>query len=279
MRKRIILATTKCFIIAAVAAALASCSDSGSKKPEEKPLNISVYLDLSNRLVVNNGVPDQKTKDLEIVDYLCDYFYDATKGPKILKSGNKMNIIFYPAPQDPGIDSLSDELSIDMSKIDVKEKLNTLNGFKQKFHDNLSKIYDKTIQEQKWIGSDIWGFFSDKSKIDVQCIDDNCRNIIVILTDGFIYHKDNKIKEGDAYSYVLAETLANPKSSLIAKRNDLNNIEVLVLEITPGNAARKDKMVSVLTDWFNAMGVSKLQIAESDVIKTTKTVIDKFLSE
>ncbi len=269
-----------CTLISCVAISLVGCTAGTKEKADEpKPLNISIYLDLSDRLVVNSGmVPSQKEKDLAIVDVLTDYFTSKNQGTAILKSKDRMRVFFYPTPQDPEVYALSEALTVDMSKYATKDRLDSLKNLKQRFNATLSKIYDLTIKEEKWVGSDIWGFFSDKSKVDVQCIDKDARNIVIILTDGFIYHEDNVIQDGDAFSYVSTTTLSNSKSSLIVKRDGLDDIEVLVLEITP-KPIQKDKMVSVLNDWFTAMGVQKVEIYETDITTNIKTAIDKFLDD
>ncbi len=276
--KKIIKTSLLFFLLLGFITILTNC-----KKPEEKketPLNISIYLDLSDRLL-KGGEPDQKTRDLAIVDTIVGLFREMTIGPKMLKSENKMRVFFYPAPQDPNINALASDLNIDIAALKGMNKIQEINNLKSKFNNNLSQIYDFTLQEKNWVGSDIWGFFSDSTKIDVQCIENNARNIIVILTDGFIFHVNNKKKEEDAYSYVLLQTLANPKSSLIAERNDLNNIEVLVLETAPEGMQltvdQKQKLRAVLTDWFNEMGVKKFQIAEEDLPANSANLIKKFI--
>lgn len=83
----------------------------------------------------------------------------------------------------------------------------------------------------------------------------DARNILIILTDGYIFQANNKIKDGNAFSFILPATLQNPQSSLIARRTDvpLDNLEVLVLEVNPYQPQHRDKMVQVMTDWFQAM--------------------------
>ena len=77
----------------------------GRQKKEvvtQQPLNISVYLDLSDRLV-RDLTPNQMYRDTAIINYLVDYFRDKTLGPTILKSENKMKVFFYPTPNDTEI--------------------------------------------------------------------------------------------------------------------------------------------------------------------------------
>ena len=132
------------------------------------------------------------------------------------------------------------------------------------------------MQGKNWIGSDIWGFF--KKQIDTYCIREDARNIIVILTDGYLFYAPNKIKDGDNYNYILPQTLMNPNSGLIVSRQGLENIEVLMLEINPYDPKHQDKIESVLQNWLKDMGVQKMFVGETDQPSNTKLIIDKFMT-
>ena len=164
--------------------------------------------------------------------------------------------------------------------LSVKRK--ALEDMKNVFQKNLSSIYEQTLTEQKWIGCDIWDFFSNK-KVDNLCIKNGARNILVILTDGYLFAEGNKIKEDYAYSYILPQTLAIDNSSLIDRRNgDLKGkgLEVLFLEINPYQHSHRDKMEKVLEDWLNNMGVEKFVIAETDAnLTNTQAIIKNFLEQ
>ena len=203
--------TTKIIIGIVTILAFASCGGTGSNKTEQpneiasqsdKPLNISIYLDLSDRL--KSGLtPSQKERDLAIVGHIVDYFRVQTVGPKILQSKNNIKVFFYPAPNSSEIATLAEELSIDITKYNGVERRVVLDGdatqgkpsLKESFNKNLSAIYDKTLVENQWPGCDIWDFFSSKN-VDTQCIRDGFRNILVILTDGYLFDEKHKVKDG-----------------------------------------------------------------------------------
>ena len=149
---------------------------------------------------------------------------------------------------------------------------------KSRVDETLDVIYNKTLEAKKWEGSDIWDFFSNK-QVDKLCIKDGYRNIVAILTDGYLYHVNHKIKEDNSYSYILPQTLAN-KGKLISRRNDLANVEVIILEVNPYNPNERDQLVQVLQDWFLDMGLDRanLSINETDVENRTETIIDNFLN-
>ena len=257
-----------------------SCGGGPPKKVvEPQSLNISVYLDLSDRLV-RDLTPNQTYRDMAIINYFVDYFRNQTLGPAILKSENKMKVFFYPTPNDTEISTLAQGLSVDIGEKLGVDKRKALDEMKDVFQKNLARIYEETLKAQKWVGCDIWDFFSSK-KVDNLCVKKGARNIVVILTDGYIFAENNKINEVKAYSYILPQTLAVEGSSLIDRRKgDLKNknLEILMLEVNPYQPNQRDKMVKVLEDWFSSMGVEKFVVAETDAnLTNTQTIIKNFL--
>ncbi|MDE5551252.1 MAG: hypothetical protein K2I99_07895, partial [Bacteroidaceae bacterium] len=246
-------------------------------KPQ--PLNLSIYLDLSDRInpsTDNSKALSQKNKDIAIVEYLANYVKSRAVKQKILPCKDKIKVFVYPIPDDSKIALLSEKLELDLNTAAPAEKKRMLTTFVDDFHGAMEQIYDYTIKTSKWQGSDIWGFFN--KSVDNYCIKDGYRNVLVILTDGYIYHAQNNIQKGDAYSYVLPQTLKNPKSSLIAQRNGLEDLEVLMLELNPNPLTDQDKMEQVINDWLQNMGVQKYYVGETDLPSNTKMVIDKFLN-
>lgn len=243
----------------------------------DMPLNISIYLDLSDRLK-RDLTPSQKERDTTIVGYIADYFKVNTLGPKILQSKNCMKVFFYPAPKSTKIATLAGKLSVDMQKYQGIEKRKTLDSMRQKFTENLNLIYDMAIAADDFPGCDIWDFFSNKN-VDTQCIRKGFRNILIILKDGYLYDENHKIQNGDAFSFITTTTLKNPNSSLIIKRAGLNDLEVRILEVNPYDMNHRDQLVSILEKWLLGMGVKhqNITISETSLPTTTQTVIDSFM--
>lgn len=281
-------------MILSVVISLYGCQDKGKNAKDSddsnesheninkpQPINLSVYIDLSDRLIreMTPSHPNQMERDTAIINHLLDIFIDdCIKNGKIILSDNHFQIFFYPAPNSSQIAQLADDLNIDMSKIDAKEKKSVLMSLKTRVQKNLTQIYNTASADNKWVGSDIWGFFSNKA-IDKLCIRNGYRNILVILTDGYLYHKDNKINEGNAYSYILPKTLSISNSSLICRRKGLDNLEVLMLEVNPYTSQQRDVLIPVLEEWFKNMEVKNFMVTETDLPVNTKVYIDSFMSE
>ena len=271
----------KIFMLFALVGILVSCCETTPKQsqPTEPPLNISVFIDLSDRLV-RDMEPSQMYRDTAIVGFLADYFKAKTLGPHIVTSKDNMKVFFYPTPQSSDIATLAQDLSVDLSSLKGVDKKKAVLAMKQIFQDNLAKIYEKAIDDgnnHKWPGCDIWGFFSGK-KVDVHCVREGYRNILIILTDGYLYDENNKIKEGHGASFVLPQTLKDPESFLIAKRKGLENLEVRILEVNPYNKQEGYKLVPVLENWLKEMGVEEITVSETDLPTNTQTIIKSFLN-
>ena len=285
MKKRnTIISIFGVWVICIMALSTTGClSDSKTTSNEETkdtimPLNISVYLDLSDRLTRNLN-PTQMERDTAIINHLIDIFIsDCINNGKILNSKNHFQVLFYPAPNSSQIAQLAKSLNVDLSKTELKRKKVELMEMKTRFQTNLSQIYDDAMEEGKWVGSDIWGFFSNK-EVDKLCVRDGYRNLLVILTDGYLFHADNKVKEGNTYSYVLPQTLEIADASLIVKRRGLSNIEVLMLEVNPYNPKQRDKLTSILENWFRDMEVGKFVVSETALPVNTEVYIDSFLND
>lgn len=242
----------------------------------KRPLNISVYLDLSDRLT-RDLTPSQAERDTAIINHLIDIFVnDAVKNGKIADSRNHFQIFFYPAPKNSQIATLAKGLQVDLEKTNVKDKKVVLRDMKSQFEKSLSVLYSDAVAASNWTGSDVCGFFSNK-KVDDLCIRKGYRNILVILTDGYLFDSNNKINEGDAYSYILPQTLAVPESSLIVKRNGLENLDVLMLEINPYDPKQQEALTDKLQNWFSEMGINKFVVANTDLPVNIEHTIDRFM--
>ena len=279
MKKNLIISSVGIIIIVVIISLVCrGCPPPPPPTDTIKSLNISVYLDLSDRLTRELS-PNQTYRDTAIVNYLVDYFKSQTRGPKILESENKMKIFFYPTPKNSEISIMAERLNVDIGEKKGVERTKALEEMKDAFQTNLAYIYDETLQEENWIGSDIWGFFQQK-KVDNLCVRPNARNIVVILTDGYIFAENNKIKEGNAYSYILSQTLETDGVLIDNRKGELKGkgIEVLMLEVNPYKQEHRDKMIKVLEDWFASMGVEKFVVAETEAdLGNTKEIIKNFL--
>ena len=243
-----------------------------------QPLNLSIYLDLSDRIKPNGtDALSQKDKDIAIVDYLANYIKERAVAMKILPCKDRIKVFFYPEPGDAKVALLSDKLELDLGATAMNEKKKKLISFTDEFKNSLEQIYSSTIQTSNWLGSDIWGFFN--KPIKNYCIKNGYRNVLVVLTDGYIYHASNKRSNGNSHTFILPQTLRDKSSSLISGDSNLEDVEVLMLELNPNPVTDQAKMEQVITDWLRNMKVKNCYVGETDVPSNTKMIIENFLKE
>jgi hypothetical protein len=259
-------------------------------------LNITLLLDLSDRIDTKKypEKPEHFERDIAIIKYFSELFVKDMEKRGTFMAKGKLKVIFSPKPQDPNVNLLAEKLSVDLSIMDSKQKKDVHDNLINNFKVSITKIYNGALSQNKWIGSDIWRFF--KNDVKDYCVesDKNYRNILVVLTDGYVYHRDSKDQNGNRYAYLLPENISkfnlrkNPNweqelekqdFGLITKRNDLDNLEVLVLEVSPSPNYKNDEDIikAILAKWFKEMKVKRFAIYNSDLPQYTKQHIDEFI--
>lgn len=286
---------------------MASCNNSDKKEDERKPnvteskvgkqLKISVLWDLSDRInpAIHKELPSNADRDIAIIKYFSDYLKaDMDKKGAYMAKG-KLKVFFSPNPTDQDINSLASKLDVDLANKDVRAKKEIYDNISDNFETTARQITDITIKTSKWGGSDIYRFF--KNDVIDYCVskDTLYRNILVILTDGYIYDPQSKGRAGNKSEYILSELLnslglrnnQNFKSTfqskncgLISTRNDLNNLEILVLEVNSEATHKNDEDVIkfYLQNWFTDMNTKRFEIYNTDLPENTKKRIADFLN-
>jgi hypothetical protein len=303
---------TKVFSLLIITVFFVSCGVEDNKKPEtdttvagaykqEKQLNINILWDLSDRIdpSKNPSSPEHYQKDIEIIKDMTEIFKKDMDHKGAYSAKGKIRVFFTPTPSDNNINTIAQNLTKDLSiyKGEGASKLKraVYDTLTQEFVSNANKIYSLTLENNKqtkdWDGSDIWRFFKNDADKVIEN-DTSYRNILIILTDGYIYHKDSKSRDGNKTQYILPETLKpfrnkNNWQELFDKNNyglmstgrKLENLEVLVLEVTPSKENRNDEdyIKAYLKKWFNEMGIKKYEIYSTDIPTYTKKRIESFI--
>ena len=294
-------------ILFTISTGIAACNSSHKKAEELKPtvteskfgkqLKISVLWDLSDRInpTIHNEIPSNADRDIAIIKYFSDYLKaDMDKKGAYMAKG-KLKVFFSPNPSDQNINSLASKLDVDLANKDVKEKKEIYDNISTNFENTAKQIAAVTIKTSKWEGSDIYRFF--KNDVVDYCVskDTSYRNILVILTDGYIFDPQSKGRKGNKSEYILSDLLnslglrnnPNFKSTyqskncgLISTRKDLNNLEILVLEVNSEANHKNDEDVIkfYLQNWFTEMNAKRFEIYNTDLPDNTKKRIADFLN-
>ncbi len=254
-------------------------------------LNISFLLDLSDRISPRknpNATMQYYQRDLQYIRSIERAFVNHIKQKRILQLNDQMQVFFDPEPENAEINRLSQQLKVSFNSKSNKSNIENVDKI---FSTLPMKIYQSAIKDNHYIGSDIWSFF--KNKVEDYCIKDKHRNILVIITDGYMYHKDSKFLEKGKSSYITADFIQKNKlsssdyQSIIKKNNlgfiafphNLKELEVVVLGINPSkkNPYEGDVIKQYWSDWFRAMKVKKFYIKTADLPADLEPVLQDII--
>ena len=268
-----------------------------AKIKSDKQINITILLDLSDRIEPTKypSKPEHFERDIEIVNYFTEIFKKEMEQKGAFMANGKMKVIFSPRPDDEEINKIASELSVDLSEAkNTKQKKEVFDNMSSNFRKNLERIYSKTIETKNYPGSDVWRFFKNDVADYAIFDDDTYRNILVLLTDGYLFHEGSQDKQGNRSMSLLPRNVEengfrseNWRNKFeegdygyISTRNDLENLDVLVLEITPSLKDKDDEDVikAYLQKWFDEMNVNESELYNSDLPQYTKARIDKFIN-
>lgn len=263
-----------------------------TKNPVSENYNISILLDLSDRISLQknpNPTMEYYQRDLGYIKSVSEAFTQHLKTKRIRQIDDKMQLFFNPEPLDPEINSISKNLRISIDKNNASKDL--LNSINSNYAAKTSKIYDSAIKDNNYIGSDIWNFFD--TKVKDQCIENGYRNILILLTDGYMYHKNTVVTEGNRTTYITPELIRknglntqdwekrikDQDFGFIKAGDDLSNLEVLVLGINPSkNNPYEEKVIKAYwTKWFTEMKVKHFEIKNADLPSNMEKIIQDFI--
>lgn len=257
-------------------------------------LNISILLDLSDRIdPVKNTNPGMEffKRDLGYIEAISKGFENHLRSKAIRLNNDHIQIYFEPEPSNPEINTLAKKLKLSFTKDNTTKE--GISKISKQYTSASGEIYKLAIKDNKYIGSDIWGFF--KHKVDDYCIKPNHRNILFILTDGYIFHRDSKFIEGPRSSYLTPEyikalKLNTSKYKEVVKKNDygfvkandnLTDLEVVVLGINPakGNPFEGDTIAEYWMKWLKEMKVKEpiMRPIPADLPSNLEAVIQKYI--
>ena len=255
-------------------------------------LNISVLLDLSDRInpaKYPSPAMEFYQRDIGYLKAIAENFETHIMNKRMIKIDDKIQVFIDPEPSDKTLNQKLEALKISFNRSTVTKEgiLATC-----KKYDSISTlIYEAAIKDNHYVGSDTWRFF--KNKVNDYCIEDDYRNILVVLTDGYIYHKDTKIKEGKKTTYLTPKEVRDfgfnkpgwkgkfdeHDYGFVAVNKNLNNLEVLVLGINPNakNPYEEDVIRTYWTKWLTEMNVNNFEIKQADLPSNMKKVIQDFI--
>ncbi len=284
-QSKIVIAIAALLVVIVGVTACNNGEENVYKSEGEKPINLSIFIDLSHRIMAPNV--DQVEKDTLIVGETAKYFTQSTKSGKqgIQGSENIIKVVFNPAPAGEIINAAANRLQIDVqATVSGKERKHIVKEARDNFTKALTDVYTKAKEygkQNSWPGSDLWGFFNN-GVVDQQCIKKGYRNVLIVITDGEVFYAPINKTEGGKPNFVSSELLKNPNGKLLVQRAaSLQDLEVMILELNPRDPKDLPRMKQVLEDWLVEMGVKKENISlyQTDTPANVRNVINNFLNK
>ena len=251
-------------------------------------LNINVLIDISYRIAPNTPHGKRALQnDLAILEQLARIWKKHLCRKPVRAYHDAFHIrVNEPIPK--GLEDYFTRLSFKAGTLYRERSEGAFKRLLSHFEDTLRQrarriyqtVYDQGYQtEQNWIGSNIYGFFSNPNQIR-KCIKPNADNILVVLTDGYLSYTSNNRSFGQGTSFNnLVEDKFQPGGVFYGKdlpaireegyqlkpaASDLSNLEVLIAGIDPhAHAADADKLRYFLDQWLRDMQVEQKAIYES----------------
>lgn len=261
-------------------------------KTQDHQLNISIFLDLSNRISPDahpNPTMDYFQRDTGYINSVVEAFQCHLLFKKVNSFDDRIKVLIDPPPTNQSTNSILSSLNFKFTKEEADMCI--INYLDTIYDKKVSEIYASAISDANYVGSDIWGLF--KNKLYDGVLLEDYRNILVILTDGFAYHKDNLITEGKRTSFLSPKrivnqglnnsswetTFTNSDFGFITSINSLDDLEVLVIGINTydGGPYQEDVVRAYWTKWFDEMGVSRYQIKSAVLPSEIDESIKRFI--
>ena len=285
--KKVFYLSMMIFVISCCKTETITKSGNDSIIVDSNNINVSILIDLSDRIDPKtnpNPTMEYFQRDTEYIKAIEKGFLDHIKSKKIITYDDQMQVFFNPEPLDPKMNELTKELKVSFNK---NTQRNYFDSVDKKYSELPLNIYQSAIKDGNYVGSDIWEFF--KNKIKDYCIKNDRRNILFILTDGYMYHDDTKFLEENKTSYltsklIKANSLTTSNFKNIIEKNkfgfvkaneNLNNLEVVVLGINPekGNPFEEAVIKEYWENWFKEMKIKKYQIKSADLPSNLEPLI------
>jgi len=287
-------------------ALMSSCSSCQNESKQEKistiipksgkkdNLNISILLDLSDRISPQkhpNPSMEYAKRDVGYIQAIAKGFEKHIRSKPIIQDNDHIQVYFEPEPLNLKINDLAKNLKFSFTK-DNASKAEIVKIVPQ-YTSTSKEIYNLAISSKAYVGSDIWGFFKDK--VEDYCVKPGHRNILFILTDGYMFHQDSKFVEGNRSSYLTPELVRSLKlntskfKDIIVKNgygfvranDNLSNLEVVVLGINPakGNPFEGDVIEQYWVNWLKEMKVKEpvLKPISADLPSNIDPIIQKLI--
>ena len=277
------------FSLILIAIAIGCAPSETEKAGPPQPHYTTAVVDLSDRLRNEN----QCEKDLRIVSYVADWFFELVRSRLFIASRDRLSVVIVNQTTNPDTWGVADALTIDVGTIPLQTRRHEVPERIARLLAVVDSLYGVACQHETFSGADISGFFAEDLYVPRETSDGAAiKHSVVLLSDGYIVDEDNLFSDGKGANYITREALDDARQSpgnadradafyLIPAREDLSHVDVLVLEFDPrpGHFGELNILRRFWGAWFDSMKVSNYEIHKTtDNAATTRDVIARFLN-
>jgi len=255
------------FLLIIIGLLLSGCNNTESN-PKESPksilnntksLNVLILLDLSDRIVVQEGQIDRDKELLkhiasEMVNVIRENRVDESKEIFKISIAEQNNIPYSTLP-------FHDSLYFKMSK-DIRGGIPTVKKILEgRFARNIDRLYNIANFSNNcndYSGANISRYFIKDLYNDVKR-DSLTTNLLFILTDGYV-------------------VVGNKTSAMLNVHHKIPELKVMVLEFAPRKKDyESERIIKSWDNWFEQIGIGGYTIRNIGPINAVKDDITKFL--
>jgi len=249
-------------------------------RPEEdtqiERLNVTVAVDLSNRIDPDSR-PNQAVRDKAVVNAMLDVFHQTVKRKLFIASNDRLSVELIPQKGNPRAFGYLDRLSINMASVPVDQRRQSLDPLTADFRAYLDTLYAEATRIERYWGADLHRYF-EQLRVDTAASSGAAvRNVLIVLTDGYVIAEDNMYRENCRTNYLNADVLDQFREQpgweeefetrdcgLIPARRDLGNLEVLVIGLRPRSHFNEGAILRrYWRKWMREMNVQRFAIHPS----------------
>ena len=186
-------------IISILFIAFSSLKINAQAQTIRKPVNYTVILDLSDRILSEH----QLEKDQAQIEQLFEKFEAKARRGLILTSKDRFSVKIVPQKNSPlDINYFENMLQLKLNEMSIKDKNNKMVEFSNSITKTLSELRDKANYSDKrngYFGVDLWAYLNDYGQsLQLEGYD----NTVIILTDGYFdfENRGHVLKQKNRYT-------------------------------------------------------------------------------
>lgn len=266
--------------------ATAFCTNAES---EQKQSNLMVMVDLSDRI----KTPEQQAKDKALINGVLGCLEGEVKRKLMMMSADQVNIKVAPQLTNPMTYDFMNKLAINFSDIPIAQKRRVLKPKIAETKAFVDTLYNRASNVQKFDGADIYRGINEMASLPQSIQGQNIRNVLFIITDGYMIAETSMHKEGNRSNYIQMKPFRNKTDweKMFDEKNfgfvpikgkDFSNLEVCILGVNPKPefANEFDIIKKYYLKWFTEMGVKHVEVfanpqSETEALKQVQGFMER----